>query len=246
MTQERVEHQPVQQENGQQYFSSSYFANQGREQEANLQELNVAEQQIQELSAKLGVDPETLTQQEEATQPVQEESEQAEDFLAKFNTEEGKRFAAQFKEYLGVDPLEAYNLINQTSTLVQQLDGWRREVQQERQVSQLRQEWGESYEPTMQKVLERFSRLPKEQQVALDNVEGARMLAALIRQEELSQGRGRDNPYVHTNTRPVHRGGNQSPVIRMSEMITWSDAELQARMPDIIRAKQLGTFINDY
>jgi hypothetical protein len=233
---------------GQSYFSTSYYANQGAEEAQNLEGLAGAQNTIEELSKKLGVDPSSLAG-EEAVQPEQAQVEPeapAEDYLAKFNTEEGKRFRAEFKNYMGIDPVEAYTLITQTSDLVQHLDGWRREVQQERQMETLRREFGADFDSVMPKVVERFSKLPKAQQVALDNVDGARMLAAIIREEELSQSRGRPNPYASTNVRPLQRGGNTSPVIRMSEMLNWDDATVQARMPDIIKAKQNGTFINDY
>jgi hypothetical protein len=126
------------------------------------------------------------------------------------------------------------------------LEGWRGEVQHEKQMEGLRKEFGSEFEDLMPKVVERFGKLPKAQQVALDNADGARMLAAMIRQEELSQKGGRTNPYASTNVRPLQRAGNTSPVIRMSEFVKWSDEEVQQRMPDIIKAKQNGTFINDY
>jgi DNA-binding protein H-NS len=232
------------------YFNASYYANQGKEQTEVLAQESQTSSTIEELSNKLGVDPTQLgAPQEEAVEqapPSQDEPDkEKEDFLAKFNTEEGKRFKDQFKQFLGIDPVEAYELMTGTSQLVQHLDTWRREVQQERQVAQLRQEFGSDFEAVMPKVVERFQQLPKAMQVSLDNIEGARLLAAQIRQEELSQRSGRPNPYASTNVRPLQRSGNTAPVIRMSEFVNWSDAEVQQRMPEIMKAKQNGTFIND-
>lgn len=77
------------------------------------------------------------------------------------------------------------------------------------------------------------------------------MLAALIKQEGLrkqdpSGNLNPDVPQYYPNRRPANHGfTNQSPIIKMSEFINWTDADVQARMPEIIRAKQEGRFIHD-
>ena len=233
-------------EQGGGYYNTNYHAGQANQAVQEEGGLAGAAATINELAAKLGVDPASLASQEEGvteTPPVVEEVK--EDYLGKFNTEQGKRFRAEFKEYLGIDPVEAYELIQNTSQLVQHLDGWRGQVQHERQMETLRTEFGGDFETIMPKVVERFGKLPKAQQVALDNADGARLLAAAIRQEELQAKGGRVNPYASTNVRPLTRSGNGSPVIRMSEFVNWSDAEVQSRMGEIVKAKQAGTFIND-
>jgi hypothetical protein len=230
------------------YFNTNYHAGQANQAAQEEGGLAGAAQTINELAAKLGVDPASLAAPESMDTPTvtpQVEPTEEVDYMAKFNTEEGKRFRSEFKNYLGIDPVEAYNLIQTTSQLVQHLDGWRGEVVHERQMDSLKKEFGAEFDTIMPEVVERFSKLPKAQQVALDNADGARMLAAMIRQEKLSQKGGRVNPYASTNVRPLPRSGNGSPVIKMSEFVNWTDAEVQSRMPDIIKAKQSGTFIND-
>ena len=230
------------------YYNTNYQAGQVHQAQQEDQGLAGAAQTINELAAKLGVDPASLgTPEEGQVVPPTDNTQQEEepDYLAKFDTEQGKRFRSEFKEYLGIDPVEAYNLIQTTSQLVQHLDGWRGQVQHQQEMEGLRKEFGGEFETIMPKVVERFAKLPQAQQVALDNADGAKMLAAMIRQEELQSRGGRPNPYASTNVRPLPRSGNGSPVIRMSEFVNWTDAEVQSRMPDIMKAKQSGTFIND-
>ena len=205
---------------------------------------------IGELATKLGIDPNSLGQEEV---PVVEQPKSTEDwYAAQFGTAESQQFAENFKKHLGIDIKEVYQLIQNTAQVNTGLEQWRQQVAAQTQAQQLRQELGSEFDSLMPLIGERFQQIKKvnpQQAAALDNLDGARMLAALIRQEGVQKGvpLGNQNvPNYLPNRRQANRGySGQSPVIKMSEFINWSDSDVQTRMPDIIRAKQNGTFIHD-
>jgi len=205
---------------------------------------------INELATKLGVDPNSLGQEEA---PVEQPPVSVEDWYAgQFGSTEAQQFADNFKKHLGIDIKEVYQLIQNTAQVTKGVEQWRQQVTAQTQAQQLRQELGDEFDTLMPMIGQRFSEIKKanpKQAAALDNIDGARMLAALIRQEGVQQRTPMGNsnvPNYLPNRRQVNRGGNgQSPVIKMSDFINWSDSDVQMRMPDIIRAKQNGTFIHD-
>jgi hypothetical protein len=205
---------------------------------------------INDLASKLGVDPNSLGVPEE---PKVEPPLSTEDWYSKqFSTEEAKQFAANFQKHFGMDIKQVYEVINQTAQVTQGLEQWRKQVSVQQQTQQLRTELGNDYDSLMPLVGQRFQEIRKvnpKQAEALDNIDGARMLAALIRQEQGQQkytGQNTNVPTYLPNRRPVNRGNdNSSPVIKMSDFLNWTDDEVQRRMPDIYRAKQNGTFIHD-
>lgn len=207
---------------------------------------------LEELSQKLGVDPNTL-----GTPPVPEVQEppapvNPDDWYKnQFKTPEALEFVENFKKYVGFDIKEVYKLIQDTAQTTQGVEQWRREVHAERQLATIKQELGQEFDSIMPQVLQRFNQIRQtnpQQAQALDNIDGVRMLAALIRQEgrQSSVTNNPSIPQFYPNRRPANHGvTNQSPVIKMSDFINWSDADVQARMPEIIRAKQEGRFIHD-
>jgi hypothetical protein len=207
---------------------------------------------INELATKLGVDPASIGQPEVVEQ-VAPPPVNTEDWYAKqFGTDEAKQFADNFKKYIGIDIKEVYQLINNTAQVNTGLETWRKQVTVQQQTQQLKQEFGAEFDTLMPLIGQRFKQIqatnPK-QAAALDNLDGARMLAALIRQEGIQQNSVQqpDVPQYLPNRRPLNRGGQgQSPVIKMSDFVKWSDEEVQARYGEIVRAKQNGTFINDF
>lgn len=223
---------------GQGYINANYYGNlEAQSQQQNKAELD-DQALIDALSQKLGIQ-----QQQPPTEPQQQ---QQDDFSQKLGTEEGQKLVADFKKITGVDLQEAFGVVQNTAKLTQELDAWRQQVLVERQAQQLRQEWGTDYDVIMPKVAEAFKKLPPQMQQALDNPDGARLLAAQIRQMERGALTNRTNPtYVPSGNVRGLSGGNTTPVIRMSEMVNWSGQELDRRMPDVIRAKQAGTLIND-
>jgi hypothetical protein len=206
---------------------------------------------IEELATKLGIDPNTIGQPEAPEQAAPPAN--TEDWYAKqFGTVEAQQFAENFKKYVGLDIKEVYKLINDTATVTQGVETWRKQVTVQQQTQQLKQEFGDDFDSIMPLIGQRFKQIqqsnPKQAQ-ALDNLDGARMLAALIRQEGYQQSvvQNPEVPPYLPNRRPINRGGQgTSPVIKMSDFVKWSDAEVQARYGEVVRAKQNGTFINDY
>jgi len=220
------------------------------DQEFAAQESNA---EIAELSAKLGIDPNAFSPEEtnglETPNEVPQQADQgaSDDFIQKFNSAEGLRLRNEFKRIAGVDVVEAYGVVQNTAKLLKNLETWRQQVVNQQQQDNLKQEWGESYQELMPQVVQRFGELktknPKLAQ-ALDNIDGARLLAAQIRQES-----GQPQPHTPAvltgKTQSITHRGNQSPTIRMSDFMNWSDAEVQSRMGEVLRAKQAGTFIHD-
>lgn len=145
-----------------------------------------AQRQVQELSEKLGVNLGEVPQpQQQAPAPEVPQPEQVEDPFARFNTAEGQRMREEFKKVMGIDPLEAFQAVQQTQQQLQQVEQWRQQVAVERQMDALKQEWGGEFEATFSEVRERFNQLPDNMKPALDNLDGARLLAAQIRSEQL-------------------------------------------------------------
>lgn len=231
---------------GQGYLTSSYYGNESAKNAQALEQDLGDAQAIEQLSQKLGVNPDELgSTSPEPELPLGTEDEKAA-FLKKLNSEDGQRFRNEFKEYVGVDVVEAFQAIQDAATLTKELDSWRRDMVRQEETKVLRQELGQEFDILMPEIVDYFKQLPPAQQQALDNLDGARMIAALIRQGKKQVRNGQPGnlpPFVQGNVRSTAQRG--APVIRMSEMVQWKGAELDARMGDVIRAKQAGTFIND-
>jgi hypothetical protein len=143
-----------------------------------------AERTVQELSEKLGVNLNDLPEEAPAV-PGQEPPQQQDDIVARFNSAEGKRMRDEFKKIMGIDPMEAFQAVTNTQAQLQQIDAWRQQVMAERQMDALKQEWGGEFDSTFAEVRERFQQLPDHMKPALDNLDGARLLAAQVRAEKL-------------------------------------------------------------
>lgn len=229
---------------GQGYLTSSYYGNEGATRQANLEQELTDGQTIEQLGQKLGVNPNELGNADADVPPQTEDEKQA--FLKKLSSEDGQRFRNEFKEYVGIDVLEAFEAIQNAATLTKELDSWRRDMVRQEETKVLKQELGQEFDTLMPEIVEYFKQLPPAQQQALDNLDGARMIAALIRQGKRAARGGQPGnlpPFVNGNVRNTASRG--VPTIRMSEMVNWTGAELDARMGDVLRAKQAGTFIND-
>jgi uncharacterized protein YukE len=144
-----------------------------------------AQRQVQELSEKLGVNLGDVQPQQQPAPEVPQPEVPQEDPFARFNTAEGQRMREEFKKVMGIDPLEAFQAVQQTQQQLQQVEQWRQQVAVERQMDTLKQEWGGDFEATFSEVRERFNQLPDHMKPALDNLDGARLLAAQIRSEQL-------------------------------------------------------------
>ncbi len=144
-----------------------------------------AQQQLEELQARLGVN---LSDIESAQQPETPQPEQppapTDDMIARFNSAEGQRMRNEFKKIMGIDPMEAFQAVQNTQAQLQQIDTWRQQVVAERQMDTLKQEWGQDFDSTFSEVRAKFAQLPDNMKAALDNLDGARLLAAQIRTEQ--------------------------------------------------------------
>jgi hypothetical protein len=236
---------PAQEEptRGSGYISTSYYGQQEQAVQQEQASVNADQALINELSAKLGIPADVQGQTQEQPQTQEEKDE----FLQKLGTEEGKQLVEQFKKVTGIDLQEAFGIVQNTAKLTQELDAWRNQIVRDRQVEELRKEWGGEFDVIMPDVIEAFKKLPPNMQQALDNPDGARLLAAQLRQQKrYPTGGNASSQYVNQgHVRQASSGGTVAPQIRMSEMIKWSGQELDRRMPDVLRAKAAGTLIHD-
>jgi hypothetical protein len=231
------------------YITSSYYGNESANRQQALEQELQDDQMVRQMGEKLGIDPTSIsnTPDEGTTENSVENMtpDEKADFLARINSETGQKFREDFKNFVGVDVVEAFEAIQNAATLTKELDEWRRGLVRQQETQVLQTELGQDYDVMMPKIVDYFRALPPAQQQALDNLDGARMIAALIRQQEVAQrrgGLGNSPAYVNSNVRATR---TTAPTIRMSEMTKWSGAELDARMGDVMRAKQNGTFIYD-
>lgn len=194
--------------------------------------------ELEELSKKLGIDPNTIGQPDAPEPPAPPMN--TEDWYAKqFGSEEAKQFAENFKKFVGIDIKEVYGLINNTAQVTRGVEEWRQQVAAKQQLDTLKSELGSEFEDLMPHVLEKFRQIkqtnPRQAQ-ALDNIDGAKMLAALIKQER-SRGQqfvAPDVPNYFPNRRPVdHSNSGTGNFVKFTDFVKWSDSELQAKLPDI-------------
>lgn len=242
------------------YFDSTYkfqAPEQGETQQQEVQEGQTENQpsQLDELGQRLGIDPNDLGKSPEELEANQPPLPADDWYSQQFDTDEAKQFAENFKKHLGIDIKDAYKLINETAQVTQGLEGWRKQVQNERDLGILRQEFGQQFDNIMPQVAQEFQRLKQvnpQQAAALDNIDGVRYLAAYISQRQggVTQPTRTDRTdipqYNYPNVRQRHGGGTPpAPMIKMSDFLKWSDDEVQSRYQEIIQAKQAGTFIHD-
>lgn len=154
------------------------------------------QEEIAQLSEKLGINPaDFLNAQQPQEVPQQQpapapQPEPTDDMFKRFNSAEGQRMREEFKKVMGIDPLEAFQAVQNTQTQLQQIEQWRQQVAVEKQMDTLKSEWGAEFDTTFSEVRERFQKLPDHMKAALDNLDGARLLAAQIRAERYG---GHDN-----------------------------------------------------
>lgn len=202
----------------------------------------VSPEELSSIAAKLGVDVEALSgllgvdKPEEATT---EEPEKTEEELSEEDKQIKERLLAVDKEVqnlLGVGLTEVYGLL-------QELQAFKAQYVVEQQTSILKQEWGANYEETLQEVRGYWEKLPETQKQALDNVEGARLIHALISKEKGSKAASQQSPYVRQGSARPRSGAN--PKFRMSEVVKLSEADYQRIQPELEDAFRRGLVIND-
>lgn len=240
------------------YMDSTYHWNSPEEpaqQEAPqpIEQLNADD--LDEYAKKLGINPDELGKSEEELRANEPPLSPDDWYSQQFGTAEAKQFADNFKKHLGLDIKEVYELINSTANVTKGLEQWRQQVQNERDLGLLKQEFGNEFDSIMPGVKAEFDRIKSvnpRQAAALDNIDGVRYLAAYIRQREggITQSTSMNTTDIpqfdYPNVRRRPGGGNSNaPVIRMSEFLKWSDDDVQRRYQEVVQAKQNGTFIYD-
>ena len=201
-------------------------------------------QLVQELQEKLGVNLNEVPQQQPEVSQAQPDVPQQDDFLKRFNSAEGQRMRNEFKQIMGIDPLEAFQAVQNTNKQLQEIENWRRQVSNERQIETLQSEWGGEFEETWSAVKERFQTLPDNMKQALDGIEGARLLAAQIR---LERGSGQQRSVQQfqkssygNHTQNIRTSGNAGGYIRTSDYLADKVSEA-----DYIQAVRSNRVIND-
>jgi hypothetical protein len=199
-------------------------------------------QLVQELQEKLGVNLNEVPQQQPIDVPP--EVPQQDDFLKRFNSVEGQRMRNEFKQIMGIDPLEAFQAVQNTNKQLQEIESWRRQVSNERQIETLQNEWGGEFEETWSAVKERFQTLPDNMKQALDGIEGARLLAAQIRLERGSSQQRSTQQFQKSSygnhTQNIRTSGNAGGYIRTSDYLADKVSEA-----DYIQAVRSNRVIND-
>lgn len=181
-------------------------------------------QTVQELQEQLGVNLGDVQPQQPVETVVAPEVPQV-DFASKFNTVEGQRMRNEFKQIMGIDPVEAFQTVQQANIQLKEIEAWRRQVANEKQIEILQNEWGGEFEETWSGVREKFQSLPENMRQALDNLDGARLLAAQLRLEQSSgQGRQQQQSFQksstgNSSTQNIRTSGNVGGFIKTSDYL---------------------------
>jgi hypothetical protein len=182
-------------------------------------------QLVNELQEKLGVDLNGVPQQQPEVLQQQIPEVPQDDLAKRFNSVEGQRMRNEFKQVMGIDPLEAFQAVQNANNQLREIENWRRQVANEKQIETLQSEWGSNFEETWSGVRERFQTLPDNMKQALDNLEGARLLAAQLR---LEQGSGSSRPQQQSfqrsssgssPTQNIRTSGNVNGFIKTSDYL---------------------------
>ena len=150
----------------------------------------------------------------------------------------------EFKKIMGIDPMEAFQAVQNTQAQLQQIDQWRKQVVVEREMDTLRQEWGNEFDATFSEVRSRYEQLPDHMKSALDNLDGARLLAAQIRSERINgvqSGTSFPRSSGVSRTQSIRTTGAPSGFVRTSDYL--NDRVSEA---DYLAAVRAGRVIRDF
>jgi len=214
---------------------------------------SVSSEELASIASKLGVDVDALAgllgvgqpqpeAGEEATQPETQKKEEPEE-----EPEDEKKLRERLlyvdkevKQLLGVGLHDVYGLL-------QELQQFKAQYVVEQQTNILKQEWGDDYQTTLQEVKGYWEKLPAPQKKALDNVEGARLIYALLTKDKAanpSAASVRQNPqYIRQGSVKPRSGATAK--YRMSEVVKLSEAEYIRIQPQLEEAFRRGQVVND-
>lgn len=217
---------------------------------------SVSSEELASIASKLGVDvnalagllgvghpqPEAVAAEEtppETTQEPKKEEEEEEPEDEKKLRERLLYVDKEVKQLLGVGLHDVYGLL-------QELQQFKAQYVVEQQTNILKQEWGDDYQTTLQEVKGYWEKLPAPQKKALDNVEGARLIYALLTKDKAANSSvsARQNPqYIRQGSVKPRSGATAK--YRMSEIVKLSEAEYIRIQPQLEEAFRRGQVVND-
>lgn len=156
------------------------------------------------------------------------------------DTPEAKKFAEDFKQYLGFDVSELREGIQTFKAMQQEIIQYKTQKAVDASMKQLQQEWGVDsgeFEQRMSMVLDRFNKYPAELKAKLDSVEGAKLLWAKIEQE--ARAKGKQVPRLERTSNPV-ASGTPKPMFTWAEISAMSQEEYVANADRITYAAANG------
>lgn len=155
----------------------------------------------------------------------------------------GQEWWNSFQQYTGVTQEQFTQGIQQLQQLPQ-IQQFVAQQQRESQLGTLRQEWGSEFDAVMPVVAERFKALPPQLQVALDNLEGARLLYAQIKQERGGNQQPSTVPPVYDRSRTPQQSQQyvnpQEPQFTRSQILNMNEADYVKNQNAITYAYQNG------
>jgi len=202
---------------------------------------SVSQEELASIATKLGVDVNALAGLLGVAEPETPEQQKAEP-EKEDEPEDDKKLRerllhvdSEVKELLGVGLTEVYGLLNE-------LQQFKAQYILEQQTNTLKQEWGDDYQDTLREVKGYWEKLPDAQKKALDNVEGARLIHALLTKEKKA-GTARQPQYIRQGS--VRPRSGATAKFRMSEVVKLSEAEYIRIQPQLEEAFRRGQVIND-
>lgn len=205
---------------------------------------------IDELAKKLGVDVSKLQGLVDETGQSSEDDAKRTEGSDEEKSEETPETEEVIKKRLAVVDTELKSLLGAGLTdvygMLRELTEFRNQYYTEQQLNTLKTEWGNNYDNSMKLVHEKWSTLPDDRKAALNNVDGARLLLALIEKEQKT---GAVDPRI-TGSNPKYVKGTSSTgssaKLKMSDIMKMSEAEYRKNEPVIQKAIRDGRVLKDY
>lgn len=172
------------------------------------------------------------TQQPQAT-PTQEQQVKPE--LP--DTEEARKFAKDFKEYLGFDITELRTGMEELNQLRQSIREQEVAKVHQTEMQTLQKEWGvdeSEFDGRMNRILERFQKYSPDMQKRLDNLEGAKLIWAKLQQEDMT------NNVPQFQSSSAKTNGGKKPMFTKAEIKGMSREEYERNADAILKAYKLG------
>jgi hypothetical protein len=161
------------------------------------------------------------------------------------DTEEAKKFAEQFQQYLGISVDEFRNAAQDYRKTIEYVNQVRAEQDRKQAMSELSQEWGvddNEVQQRLERVQERFNKYPEEMRQRLDNLEGAKLIWAKIQSEESAKQQQQQQvpEFQRSKTAGQAPKAGQQPRFTKEQIAKMTPAEYEANNEEIIEAYRLG------